>query len=49
MEQSNFERKVDELGRIVLPYELREQLNIHEKDTLEIYIADGCFILKPKK
>ena len=30
-------RKVDELGRIVLPIELRRTLDISEKDALEIY------------
>ena len=31
-------RKVDELGRIVLPIELRRTLNISEKDYLEIFV-----------
>ena len=35
-------RKVDELGRIVLPIELRRTLDIAEKDSLEIYIIDTC-------
>lgn len=40
-------RKVDELGRIVLPKELRVTLNIKEKDPLEIYVEDdGRIILK---
>lgn len=40
-------RKVDELGRIVLPKELRVTLNIKEKDPLEIYVDDdGKIILK---
>ena len=33
-------RKVDELGRIVIPVELRRTLDIEEKDALEIYV-DG--------
>jgi len=33
-------RKVDDLGRIVLPKELRRSLNINEDDPLEI-LADG--------
>jgi transcriptional pleiotropic regulator of transition state genes len=42
-------RKVDELGRIVLPAEYREALNIHEKDELEISLkaADEITIKKP--
>ena len=40
-------RKVDELGRIVLPIELRRTLDIAEKDALEIY-ADGTTIVLKK-
>lgn len=40
-------RKVDELGRIVLPIELRRNMNIEVKDPLEIYV-DGDFILLKK-
>jgi AbrB family transcriptional regulator, transcriptional pleiotropic regulator of transition state genes len=32
-------RKVDELGRVVIPIELRRSLKIDEKDPLEIYVA----------
>ena len=39
-------RKVDELGRIVLPKELRSTLNIQEKDPLEIFVEDSVIILK---
>lgn len=39
-------RKVDELGRIVLPIELRRQFDIEVKDSLEIYTDDNCIILK---
>jgi len=39
-------RKVDELGRIVLPIEIRRALNIEEKDSLSIEINDGAIILK---
>lgn len=31
-------RKVDELGRIVIPMELRNKLGIIEKDSLEIFV-----------
>lgn len=41
-------RKMDELGRIVLPVEYRDALNIHEKDELEISLkADEITIRKP--
>ncbi len=39
-------RKVDELGRIVLPVELRRKFNIDVKDSLEIYTEDNCIVLK---
>jgi len=39
-------RKVDELGRIVLPIELRRNLNIAERDTVEIYVDGSSIILK---
>ncbi len=39
-------RKVDELGRIVLPIELRRTLDIAEKDSLEIYVDGSQIILK---
>ena len=39
-------RKVDELGRIVLPIELRRTLNIAEKDALEIYVDSNMIVLK---
>lgn len=34
-------RRMDELGRIVLPAEYREALNIHKKDELEISLKAG--------
>jgi transcriptional pleiotropic regulator of transition state genes len=40
-------RKVDELGRIVLPKELRMSLSIKEKDPLEIFVDEnGSIILR---
>jgi transcriptional pleiotropic regulator of transition state genes len=39
-------RKVDELGRVVLPIELRRNLDIHEKDALEIFVDNDKIILK---
>ena len=39
-------RKVDELGRIVLPIELRRTLDIAEKDSLEIYMDGPAIVLK---
>ena len=39
-------RKVDELGRIVLPIELRRTLDIGEKDAVEIYVEGTSIVLK---
>ncbi len=39
-------RKVDELGRVVLPIELRRNLEINEKDALEIFVDEEKIILK---
>ena len=39
-------RKVDELGRIVLPIELRRTLDIAERDALEIYVEGTSVVLK---
>lgn len=40
-------RKLDKLGRIVLPREFRNSLKIKEKEELEIYLLqDGFFIKK---
>lgn len=39
-------RKVDELGRIVLPIELRRTLEIGERDALEIFVDGQSVILR---
>ncbi|MDR1953192.1 MAG: AbrB/MazE/SpoVT family DNA-binding domain-containing protein [Clostridiales Family XIII bacterium] len=39
-------RKVDELGRIVLPKELRTTFDIKREDPLEIFVDDDSIILK---
>lgn len=39
-------RKVDELGRIVIPKELRRTLNIEEGDPLEIFVDGEEVILR---
>ena len=39
-------RKVDELGRIVIPVELRRKFGIDIKDSMEIYTEDNSIILK---
>ena len=39
-------RKLDELGRITLPMELRRTLNIKEKDPVEIFTEGDQIVLK---
>ena len=39
-------RKVHELGRIVLPIELRRTLNIAERDTMEIFVDGSAIVLR---
>ena len=46
MKSTGIVRKVDELGRIVIPIELRRTLDIGIKDSLEIYVEDDQIILK---
>lgn len=46
MKSTGIVRKVDELGRIVLPMELRKNLDINIKDSLEIYVDGNSVILK---
>lgn len=48
MKSTGIVRKVDELGRVVIPIELRRTLGIAEKDALEIYVDDEKIILKNK-
>lgn len=49
MKSTGIVRKVDELGRIVLPIEMRRTLYIGEKDALEIYVEGSSVILKKYK
>lgn len=46
MKSTGIVRKVDELGRIVLPIELRRTLDIATKDELEIYVEGNSIILR---
>lgn len=39
-------RRLDELGRIVLPKELRRNMNINTTDGLEIFVDGNTVILK---
>lgn len=46
MKATGMVRKIDDLGRIVIPKEIRKTLKIREGDSLEIYTSDGEIILK---
>lgn len=46
MKSTGIIRKVDELGRIVIPKELRDGLEIQEKDPIEIFVDGNSIILK---
>ena len=46
MKSTGIVRKLDDLGRIVLPIELRRTLDIAERDELEIFMEDDRIVLK---
>lgn len=46
MKSTGIVRKVDELGRIVLPIELRRTLGIEEKDRIEIFVDGESIVLR---
>ena len=46
MKSTGIIRKIDELGRVVIPIELRNKFNLSEKDPIEIYVDGTNIILK---
>ncbi|WP_156289976.1 AbrB/MazE/SpoVT family DNA-binding domain-containing protein [Oceanobacillus salinisoli] len=46
MKSTGIIRKVDELGRVVLPVELRNTLDINPKDKMEIFVESDRIVLK---
>ena len=46
MKATGFVRKIDALGRLTLPSELREKLDIGSRDGLEIFVDDKYILLK---
>lgn len=46
MKSTGIVRRVDELGRVVIPIELRNKFNISEKNPIEIYVDGSSIILK---
>lgn len=46
MKATGIIRRVDDLGRVVIPKEIRRNLGIYEGEALEIYIEDGGVLFK---
>ncbi len=46
MKSTGIVRRIDELGRIVLPIELRNKMDIKNKDSIEIFVEEDKIILK---
>ena len=46
MKATGIVRKVDELGRIVVPIELRRSLGIGDRDAVEMFMEDGAIIIR---
>lgn len=46
MKATGIVRKIDDLGRVIIPKEIRRSLRIREGDPLEIYVEDGAVIYK---
>jgi transcriptional pleiotropic regulator of transition state genes len=40
-------RKIDDLGRVVIPKEMRKALKIRETDPVDIYLKDGVICIEP--
>jgi transcriptional pleiotropic regulator of transition state genes len=49
MKQTKLTKKIDDLGRIVIPVELRSALGIMHQDELEMHIDGGSIILTKKQ
>lgn len=47
MRATGIVRRLDELGRIVIPKEIRRNLNLREGDALEMYVDGESLVLKP--
>jgi AbrB family transcriptional regulator, transcriptional pleiotropic regulator of transition state genes len=45
--RSGIERKIDSLGRIVIPAEIRQTLGLSEGDVLDIEVRGGVIVLSP--
>lgn len=46
MKSTGYVRKLDMLGRLVVPMEIRKTLDINENDKLEFYVENSSIIIK---
>ena len=46
MKATGIVRRIDDLGRIVIPKEIRRNMRIREGDAMEIFLEDNCVCLK---
>ena len=46
MKATGIVRRIDELGRVVIPREIRRSLKIREGDPLEIFLEKNCICFK---
>ncbi len=46
MKATGIVRRIDDLGRLVLPIELRKMMNMAIRDPLEIYVHEDTIVLK---
>ena len=46
MKATGIIRRIDDLGRVVIPKEIRRNCNIREGDPLEIFLQDGTVVLR---
>ena len=46
MKETGIVRRVDDLGRVVIPKEIRRNLGIYEGDPLEIFLHEDCICLR---
>lgn len=46
MKSTGMVRKIDELGRIVLPIEIRKTMGIENRDAIEIFVDEDKIVLK---
>ena len=46
MKATGIVRRIDDLGRVVIPKEIRRTCNIREGDPLEIFLQDGAVVFR---